>query len=61
MAGLVNTDKELSTPKDFTPPEELYKTLIEKVQEYHPNTDITMIEKAYASPLRRHYFSRIRA
>ncbi len=47
MAGLVNTDKELSTPKDFTPPEELYKTLIEKVLEYHPNTDITMIEKAY--------------
>lgn len=47
MAGLVNMDKELSTPKDFTPPEELYKTLIDEVLEYHPNTDITMIEKAY--------------
>ena len=47
MAGFVNLDKELSTPKDFTPPEELYKTLIDEVLKYHPNTDITMIEKAY--------------
>ena len=54
MAGLVNTDKELSTPKDFTPPEELYKTLINKVLEYHPNTDITMIEKAYKIASKAH-------
>lgn len=47
MARLMNNEKELSTPKDFTPPEELYATLIEKVLEYHPNTDISMIEKAY--------------
>ncbi len=47
MAGIINMEKELSTPKDFTPPEELYKTLIDKVLEYHPNTDISMIEKAY--------------
>ncbi len=47
MAGMVNLDKELSTPKDFTPPEELYKTLIDEVRKYHPNTDISMIEKAY--------------
>lgn len=47
MAGMVNLDKELSTPKDFTPPEELYKTLIDEVLKYHPNTDISMIEKAY--------------
>lgn len=47
MAGIVNLDKELSTPKDFTPPEELYKTLIDEVLKYHPNTDISMIEKAY--------------
>jgi len=47
MAGLLNKDKELSTPKDFTPPEELYQTLLEKVLEYRPNTDISMIEKAY--------------
>lgn len=47
MAGITNKEKELSRPKDFTPPEELYKTLIDKVLEYHPNDDITMIEKAY--------------
>ena len=47
MAGIMNVDKELSTPKDFTPPEELYQTLIKEVSKYHPNTDITMIEKAY--------------
>ena len=47
MAGIMNLDKQLSTPKDFTPPEELYKTLIDEVLKYHPNTDISMIEKAY--------------
>lgn len=47
MAGLINKEKDLSTPKDFTPPEELYATLVEKVLEYRPNTDISMIEKAY--------------
>lgn len=31
MAGIVNMDRELSTPKDYTPPQELYETLIEKV------------------------------
>lgn len=54
MAGFMNKEKELSTPKDFTPPEELYNTLIEKVLEYHPNTDITMIEKAYAIASKAH-------
>jgi len=38
---------ELSTPDDFTSPEELYKTLIEKVKEYHPSDDFSIIEKAY--------------
>ncbi|MCM1180733.1 MAG: bifunctional (p)ppGpp synthetase/guanosine-3',5'-bis(diphosphate) 3'-pyrophosphohydrolase [Clostridium sp.] len=47
MAGIINKDRDLSTPKDFTPPEELYETLIEKVLEYRPGTDISMIEKAY--------------
>ncbi len=47
MAGIMNKDRDLSTPKDFTPPKELYETLIEKVLEYRPGTDISMIEKAY--------------
>ena len=40
-------EKDISTPADFTEPEELYKQLIERVLKYHPNTDISMIEKAY--------------
>ena len=47
MASIMNKERDLSTPKDFTPPEELYRILIDKVLEYHPSTDITMIEKAY--------------
>ena len=54
MAGIMNKEKELSTPKDFTPPEELYELLIQKVLEYHPNTDISMIEKAYAIANKAH-------
>lgn len=33
--------------QDFMDPEELYKELIDRVCKYHPNTDISMIEKAY--------------
>ena len=32
---------------DFVDPEQLYSQLIERVRRYHPNTDISMIEKAY--------------
>ncbi len=39
--------KELSTPADFTSPEELYQKLIEAIRAYHPSTDLSMIEKAY--------------
>ncbi len=42
-----NIEKDLSTPADFTEPDELYKRLIDSVLRYHPNTDISMIEKAY--------------
>lgn len=54
VAGFMNKEKELSTPKDFTPPEELYDLLIQRVREYHPNTDISMIEKAYAIANKAH-------
>ena len=40
-------EKDISTPADFTDPEELYQRLINSVRMYHPNTDISMIEKAY--------------
>lgn len=40
-------DISLSTPSDFTPPEELFQALIRHIRQYHPSADTTMIEKAY--------------
>ena len=45
---------ELVTPKDFTPPEELYNQLISHIKTYHPSTDISMIEKAYRVAAKAH-------
>ena len=33
--------------EDFVSPEVLYEELITRIRKYHPNTDISMIEKAY--------------
>ena len=38
---------DLDTPADFTPPETLYRELIEKIKLYHPSEDFSMIEKAF--------------
>ncbi len=40
-------EKELIRTQDFETPEVLYQRLIDKVKEYHPSDDISMIEKAY--------------
>lgn len=40
-------EKTTATPADFTPPEELYKELVNKINAYHPSTDLSDIEKAY--------------
>jgi GTP pyrophosphokinase len=40
-------EQSLSTPSDFTSPEELFADLIQQIHKYHPSTDTTMIEKAY--------------
>ncbi len=40
-------EQSLSTPSDFTPPEELFHDLIQHILKYHPSTDTSMIEKAY--------------
>ncbi|SFG54091.1 RelA/SpoT family protein [Oribacterium sp. WCC10] len=37
----------LERPKDNTPPEELYKSLIKTIKDYHPSDDLSMIDKAY--------------
>lgn len=39
--------KEISKPEDFTKPEELYNRLIQTIKQYHPSTDLSLIEKAY--------------
>lgn len=46
-ASRTKREIDLSTPADFTPPEELYQQLISHILTYHPSTDISMIEKAY--------------
>ena len=38
--------KGIIATADFVEPEELHRELIERIRKYHPNTDITMIEKA---------------
>ncbi len=37
----------ITAPADFTAPEILYQELIDKIRNYHPSADISMIEKAY--------------
>ena len=41
------SERELDSFAEFTPKEELYDKLINTIREYHPSTDISMIEKAY--------------
>lgn len=40
-------DRALQKPADFTDPEVLYEALKKEILEYHPSTDLFMIEKAY--------------
>ena len=44
---LKRTQKEISKPEDFTDPEVLYEKLINTIREYHPSTDLSMVEKSY--------------
>ena len=37
----------LATPEDFTSPDDIYQILLEKIKEYHPSDDFSLIEKAY--------------
>ena len=38
------TEREISKPQDFTDPQELFNRLMTTVKEYHPSTDLSMIE-----------------
>ena len=37
----------MEIPEDFTDPEILYEKLKKRILEYHPSSDLTMVEKAY--------------
>ena len=43
---IVGAHGEISAPADFTEPQVLYEKLMKTVKEYHPSTDLEMIEKA---------------
>jgi len=44
----------IGTPADFTSPDELYADLIQVIRNYHPSTDLSMIEKAYHVAFKAH-------
>ena len=44
---LKRTQKEISKPDNFTDVEVLHKKLFDTVRQYHPSSDLTLIEKAY--------------
>jgi len=46
-AGVVANDNEPIAPESFEAPEVLYNRLINKVCQYHPSADISLLEKAY--------------
>ncbi len=37
----------VKNPEDYEDPKELYDMLIDRIQEYHPSDDVSLIEKAY--------------
>lgn len=45
--------KGIIATADFVEPEELHRELIERIRKYHPNTDITMIERHITLPIQR--------
>ncbi len=47
VPGKEDPMSEKFVPEDFTSPDKLYNSLIERIKGYHPSSDITEIEKAY--------------
>ena len=45
---------DISKPKDYTPPEELYEQLLNTIRQYHPSSDLSLIEKAYQTAYKCH-------
>lgn len=52
--GKLDDTNTLLKPDNFTEPEELYQCLIARIREYHPSSDISMIQKAYEVACKAH-------
>ncbi len=46
-ADMSRPNRKVVATSDFSDPEDLYQDLINRIRKYHPNTDISMVEKAY--------------
>ena len=44
---LLRPSPSVKAPASFTPPDELFRELINSVKKYHPSDDLSLIEKAY--------------
>lgn len=53
-SNLEDGESPVKAPADFTSPSELYQELIESIKKYRPNTDLSMIEKAYNIAAKAH-------
>lgn len=52
--NLDEVESPVKAPADFTSPEVLHEELIKSIKKYRPNTDLTMVEKAYETATRVH-------
>ena len=43
----VGIRQSIPAPAEFTEPEVLFKNLVNRINSYHPSSDVTMVEKAY--------------
>ena len=46
-ADMSRPNRNVVATSDFSDPENLYQDLINRIRKYHPNADISMVEKAY--------------
>ncbi len=47
-------ENTIMKPENFVGPEELYESLIQRIREYHPSSDLSMIQKAYEVAFEAH-------
>lgn len=45
--SITSPNRGIISTKDFSDPEDIYLALVARIRKYHPNTDLSMIDKAY--------------